>query len=145
MKKVYITVVGMNHYHGTGFIVEKHIGALKVKLSKDTDNEYDQEAIKVTLPGLGKIGYVANSTRTVCEDCYSGGRLYDKFNDSIEALVEYKLDCSAIVCSVEIPGENNPENNDEGSDMDWDEDDFFENDEEEPRLAVSINILDDER
>ena len=28
--------------------------------------------------GLGKVGYVANSTHTVLGDCYSAGRIYDK-------------------------------------------------------------------
>lgn len=103
MKDVFVTVVGMNHYHGTEFITEKHIGSLRVRLAKEPENEYDHEAIKVTLPGLGKIGYVANSVATVGEECYSGGRLYDKIRDFAMAVVEYKLDAGTIVCRVELP------------------------------------------
>ena len=38
---------------------------MKVKLVKEPDNEYDKEAIKVEMPGIGHIGYVANSPYTV--------------------------------------------------------------------------------
>ena len=39
-------------------------GRAKVKLVKEPDNEYDSEAIKAELPGLGCAGYVANSPHT---------------------------------------------------------------------------------
>ena len=48
---------------------------------KNRDNEYDKEAIKVTYEGLGKIGYVANSSYTVIGDSMSAGRLYDKIGE----------------------------------------------------------------
>ena len=51
---------------------------MKVKLVKEPDNEYDKEAIKVEMPGIGHIGYVANSPYTVVGESYSAGRLYDK-------------------------------------------------------------------
>ena len=44
---------------------------------KREDNEYDKEAIKVIYEGLGKIGYVANSSYTVIGDSMSAGRIYD--------------------------------------------------------------------
>ena len=50
---------------------------MKIKLEKDPDNKYDKEAIKVMYDGLGKIGYVANSS-TVIGESMSAGRLYDK-------------------------------------------------------------------
>lgn len=34
---------------------------MKLFLEKESDNEYDKEAIQVLCEGLGKIGYVANS------------------------------------------------------------------------------------
>ena len=34
------------------------------KIKRKKGNEYDKEAIKVTYEGLGKIGYVANSSYT---------------------------------------------------------------------------------
>ena len=73
MKDIIFTIAGMNHYYGSDFL-EK---GMKVKLIKETDNEYDKEAIRVELKGLGKIGYVANSTHTVLGESYSAGRMYD--------------------------------------------------------------------
>ncbi|MGN1049960.1 MAG: HIRAN domain-containing protein [Selenomonadaceae bacterium] len=100
--KVYITVSGMAYRYGTDFIAESMVGSLKLQLEKEPDNKYDKEAIMVKAPGLGKVGYVANSVNTVCEDCYSAGRLYDKIGDRAECLVEYKLGEGRIVASVEI-------------------------------------------
>ena len=53
MEKIYFTIIGTNHYYGKDFI-EKD---MTVKLIKEPDNEFDKEAIKVELEGLGKIGY----------------------------------------------------------------------------------------
>ena len=100
--KVYITIAGMDYRHGTSFIVPQMIGSLKMKLIKEPDNEYDQEAIMAKVPGLGKVGYVANSVRTVGEDCYSAGRLYDKIGDTAECTVEFVLDDSRAICSLEV-------------------------------------------
>ena len=75
MGKIYFTIAGMNYYYGTE-IVER---GSKVTLVKEPDNKYDKEAILVEIPGLGGIGHVANSVNTVLGDCYSAGRLYDRF------------------------------------------------------------------
>ena len=40
---------------------------------------------RVELKPLGKIGYVANSVKTVIGECYSAGRLYDKIGDKAKA------------------------------------------------------------
>lgn len=65
MNKTYFTITGTHHYFGKEFIEPD----MEVKLVKDPDNEYDKEAIKVAMEGLGKIGYVANSTclTVLCE------------------------------------------------------------------------------
>lgn len=63
----------MNHYLGSDFLKK----GMKVKLIKEPDNEYDKEAIRVELKGLGKIGYVANSPYTVIGESKSAGRMYD--------------------------------------------------------------------
>lgn len=57
MKEMYFTIAGCSHYFGSN-LLEK---GMKVKLEKETDNEYDKEAIQVKIKGLGEIGYVANS------------------------------------------------------------------------------------
>ena len=63
----------MNHYLSSDFLKK----GMKVKLIKEPDNEYDKEAIRVELKGLGKIGYVANSPHTVIGESKSSGRMYD--------------------------------------------------------------------
>ena len=67
MAKTYFTLTGTKHYYGRDFI-EK---GMQVKLVKEPDNDYDREAIRVELPGLGKIGYVANSPYTVAGESMS--------------------------------------------------------------------------
>lgn len=59
--KAFITITGLKfHFGSKPFAVGQ-----KVKLAKEPDNEYDSEAIKAELPGLGCAGYVANSPHTV--------------------------------------------------------------------------------
>lgn len=96
MKAIYITVTGMNYYFGNEFIERE----MKVNLIKDTENEYDKEAIQVELEGLGKIGYVANSPHTVIGESMSAGRVYDRIADSATATVMYVLP-QGLLCSVD--------------------------------------------
>lgn len=48
------------------------------------------------MPGVGKIGYVANSPHTVKGDSFSAGRMYDHFKNKAEGKVKYVLDYGAI-------------------------------------------------
>lgn len=59
----------------------------ELELSGLDPDEYDKEAIKATYEGLGKIGYVANSSYTVIGESMSAGRLYDKIGDSAYAKI----------------------------------------------------------
>ena len=95
MKDVLITVTGMNFRYGSDFLKK----GMKVKLVKEPDNEHDKEAIRVDYKGLGTIGYVANSTKTVMGECLSAGRLYDKIGKKAEAKVIIKFD-GAVICKV---------------------------------------------
>lgn len=83
MAKVFITLTGTKHYFGNDFL-EK---GTKIRLEKEPNNEYDKEAIQATYEGLGKIGYVANSSYTVIGESMSAGRLYDKIGDVAYAKV----------------------------------------------------------
>lgn len=74
MKDMYFTIAGVSHYYGSDFM-EK---GMEVKLIKEPDNLYDKEAIRVEIEGIGKVGYVANSTRTVLGESMSAGRIYDR-------------------------------------------------------------------
>ncbi|MBR2990513.1 MAG: HIRAN domain-containing protein [Solobacterium sp.] len=94
-KKIYITVAGTGYYYGTEFLER----GMLVNLKKEPDNKYDHEAIEVRLPGLGTIGHVANSWKTVAGDCMSAGRLYDKISEEAEAVVMYILP-DKVICEV---------------------------------------------
>lgn len=95
MAKVFITLTGTKHYFGNDFLKK----GTKIRLEKESDNEYDKEAIKVTYEGLGKIGYVANSSYTVIGDSMSAGRLYDKIGKTAYAKVELVTPVGTI-CKV---------------------------------------------
>jgi hypothetical protein len=94
-KKVYITLTGTKYYYGKDFLAPQ----MKVVLRKDPENEYDSEAIKVELEGLGQIGSVANSVSTVIGQSMSAGRLYDKIGDTAAGIVAYNL-VNGVVCEL---------------------------------------------
>lgn len=83
MSKVFITLTGTKYYHGNEFLQP----GMKVKLTKEPDNKYDKEAIRVSMKGIGDIGHVANSSYTVLGDSMSAGRLYDKIGNEATARV----------------------------------------------------------
>lgn len=95
MAKTYITITGLNYRYGNEFL-EK---GMEVELVKEPDNEFDKEAIKVEIEGLGIIGYVANSSRTVLGESMSAGRLYDKIDERATATVIVKVD-NGVICRV---------------------------------------------
>ena len=95
MGKIYFTLTGTKHYFGNEFLKK----GTKIRLEKEPDTEYDKEAIKVTYEGLGKIGYVANSSYTVIGDSMSAGRLYDKIGKKVKAKVVLVTDHGTI-CSI---------------------------------------------
>ena len=95
MAKVFITLTGTKHYFGNDFLKK----GTKIRLEKEPDNEYDKEAIKIIYEGLGKIGYVANSSYTVIGDSMSAGRLYDKIGKKAKAKVVLVTEHGTI-CSI---------------------------------------------
>ena len=97
--KIYFTITGTQFRFGQEFM-EKD---MPVRLEKEPDNEHDQEAIKVMMEGLGQVGYVANSPRTVLGESWSAGRLYDKIGDTADGTILYVLD-SGVLCFLELPG-----------------------------------------
>ena len=98
MEEIYITISGAEFRYGIEFL-EK---GMTVKLVKEPDNQYDNEAIKVELKPFGTIGYVANSVKTVIGECYSAGRLYDKIENEAEAEIAYLTDSFAIARVKEV-------------------------------------------
>lgn len=97
MKKIYFTITGTRYYYGKSFLKP----GMKVKLVKEPKNEVDQEAIRVELKGLGKIGYVANSPYTLVGESYSAGRLLDKIPKKYNGKVLYVMD-EGVLCYLNI-------------------------------------------
>lgn len=93
--KAFFTITGTSHYHGSEFLKP----GMKVKLIKEPDNPFDREAIQVRMKGLGKIGYVANSPRTVIGDSFSAGRLWDKIGKKAEGKIKYVLP-DGVLCEL---------------------------------------------
>ena len=96
MESYFITITGQKYYLGMKPYKVDRI----VKLVKEPDNSYDSEAIRVELPYIDKIGYVANSVNTVYDGTYSAGRLYDKFDDYAYAQVMFITHSSVIALFI---------------------------------------------
>ena len=95
-QELYVTVTGFCHYY------EKKpfaIGNL-IRCRKEPDNCHDAEAIKCTLPMLGTVGYIANSTHTVAGGTMSAGRIYDKVDEKFYVRVMFTTN-SKVICRVE--------------------------------------------
>lgn len=92
MERKYFTIAGTNHHFGNEFMEPK----MQVRLIKDPENDYDKEAIKVEMDGLGLVGYVANSAHTVQGESMSAGRLYDKIGDTATGTILYVIPQGAI-------------------------------------------------
>ena len=118
MANIYFTVSGTNHYHGQEFIEP----GMKVMLEKEPENEYESEAIKVVMPGIGQIGYVANSPYTVLGESMSAGRIYDKIGNTAEGSVLYVLSKGVLCVMDEKNIDEEPGKNRENDDDDHPED-----------------------
>ncbi len=89
---MYVTVIAFENMHGSKALKLNGI----VKLEKEPSNQYDAEAIACEMRHFGKIGYIANSTRTVIIGTMSAGRLYDKIADTYFAKIEFISGNNAI-------------------------------------------------
>ena len=97
MESIFITITGSSNYYG---LKPYKVGRI-VKLSKDPNNSYDGEAIKVELPYIGRVGYVANSPATVYAGTESAGRVYEKVGPVAYAKVRFITRSSVIAEIVE--------------------------------------------
>lgn len=89
----YIAVIGFGQFYGRKIFKPEQI----VKLVKEPDNIFDDEAIRVELKPVGKVGYVANSTTTVPRGCHSAGRIYDTFESHCYGIVRFVTKETVIV------------------------------------------------
>ena len=97
MDKIYFTIAGTKHHYGQEYFEPK----MEVKLVKEPDNEFDKEAIKVEMDGLGLVGYVANSPYTVIGESFSAGRIYDKIGETARGTVLYVLP-KGVLCVLNV-------------------------------------------
>ena len=107
MKSMFITITGQNNYLG---MKPFKVGRI-VKIVKEPENQYDQDAIRVELPFIDTIGYVANSVNTVFAGTCSAGKLYDKIDDYAYAEVMFITHSSVIALVVppeEIENDDGP-------------------------------------
>lgn len=107
MKNIFITITGQNNYLG---MKPFKVGRI-VKIVKEPENQYDQDAIRVELPFIDTIGYVANSVNTVFAGTCSAGKLYDKIDDYAYAEVMFITHSSVIALVVppeEIENDDGP-------------------------------------
>ena len=119
MKDKYITITGFKNYSGA---IPFKIGSL-VRCEKEPDNPYDSEAIRCSMPVIGTVGYVANSTGTVAGGTMSAGRIYDKVWKKFYVRVMFTT-FTKIICRIEDgdPAELKKEILNQFDD-DWDDDD----------------------
>ena len=98
MSTMFVTITGINHYYG---VKPFEIGRV-MRLVKEPDNKHDNDAIRVELPFIETVGYVANSTNTVYRGTYSAGRIYDKIEDAAFAEVAF-ITHSSVIAAVLPP------------------------------------------
>lgn len=123
----YVTVTGFSFYKGTGPF---RIGNL-IRCEKEPKNYHDAEAIKCTIPMIGTVGYVANSTDTVALGTMSAGRIYDQVSSKFYVRVMF-ITNSKIICRVEDSAEPSELKTELLSQLDdeWDNDDDDDEDDD---------------
>jgi hypothetical protein len=77
MRNVFVTIIGIEDYYG---LKPFKVGRL-CKIVKEEDNFCDREAIRVELPAIDTVGYIANTAGTTIEGTVGSSRLYDKIDD----------------------------------------------------------------
>lgn len=94
-RTVYITVNHLDDYNTTYTFRPNDI----LKLKKDHNNCYDDEAITAYSKHNYKCGYVANSVCTVARGTCSAGRVYDQFEEEIYCIVRFITE-NAMICEL---------------------------------------------
>lgn len=124
MNEKFVTITGFKAYEG---LFPFKVGYL-VRCEKEPDNPYDSEAIRCTMPMIGTVGYIANSTGTVAGGTMSAGRIYDKVEKKFYVRVLFTT-FTKIICRIEDgePSELKKEIMSQFED-DWDDDESVADD-----------------
>ena len=91
-EQLFLTVTRISSYAGCGLFRP----GLRLKMRKDHNNPYDDEAIAVYGPNHAKYGYAANSTHTVCRGTHSAGYFQHVFEEEAECIVRFVAEDFAI-------------------------------------------------
>lgn len=94
--ELYFTVVGFSRYYD---LKPFRIGAL-IRCKKEPENNYDGEAIRVSLPVIGTVGYIANSPSTMAGGTMSAGKLGAYVDDKFHGRVMFTTR-TKVICRVE--------------------------------------------
>lgn len=97
MKEKYISITGFKHYYDLRPFAIGNI----LLCTKEPDNFYDREAIRVSLPMIGTVGYVANSPDTLACGTMSAGRIYDHVKKRFYARVMFTT-FTKVICRIEF-------------------------------------------
>ena len=131
MSTMFVTITGISKYYGDKPF---EIGRV-VRLIKEPSNKYDGDAIRVELPYVETVGYVANSPNTVYRGTYSAGRIYDKMENVAYAEVAF-ITHSSVIAAV-LPPEAVEEREKENDQRDLS---TPENDEDKPQGKRKFKI-----
>ena len=93
------TDITINHTEEFGGVLGYRVGD-KLILKKDHNNIYDDEAIIAFGKHDVKCGYVANSVESVARGTVSAGRLYDRIEETCEAIIQFILE-EKIIASID--------------------------------------------
>lgn len=91
-----ITVTGFKHYYGLNPFA---VGML-LCCEKEPRNPYDSKAIRCTLPGVGTVGYIANSPATAAEGSMCADGIYAAVPDRFYARVLF-ITRTKVICRIE--------------------------------------------
>ncbi|MDO5037402.1 MAG: HIRAN domain-containing protein [Tissierellia bacterium] len=92
---IFVSIGGSKNYYGKKPF---KIGTPLI-LRKEPDNPYDQEAIGVFSPFLGKLGYVSNQGPTSVKGTQTASRIYDRIMEECACVVRFITE-DAIIAQV---------------------------------------------
>lgn len=97
---VYVTVVGFKSF----FYLKPFVIGNVLCCVKDPGNEYDHDAIRVTLPVVGTVGYLSNSPATAAGGTAVASRIYEQMPDKFFVRVLFTTH-TKVICRIEPDSE----------------------------------------
>lgn len=94
------TIVGIHAYGNRRFLQN----GTAIKIYKEPENEYDPYAVRVEIDGVGCIGHIANSARTIRLGCTSSKEICDMIGTCASAIIVEAYPQYAIAVLNETKG-----------------------------------------